>query len=173
MSDEQKNGDEPQDPGGVGGDADEYPLIGKTKVSRLERMAIHQRFPISEKEARAVIARQIKDAIDPGNTPRECNSAARAVFQAMAINQADEHKQQPGELNINLGTGIRIIEDRNWYGNFDRLLPSPLQHQIKILMDPARFKVVVAGRRWGKTGTALQAAVRSHGCQSFAPSKSE
>ena len=55
MSDEQKNGDELQNPGGAGGDADEYPLIGKTKASRIERMAIRQRFPISEQEARAVI----------------------------------------------------------------------------------------------------------------------
>ena len=120
MSDEQKNGDEPQDPGGAGGDADEYPLIGKTKASRIERMAIRQRFPISEKEARAVIARQIKDATDPGNTPREANSAARAVFQAMVINQTDEHKQQPDEVNINM-QGVRILEDDNWYGNRERL----------------------------------------------------
>jgi len=38
-----------------------------------------------------------------------------------------------------------------------------MAHQIPILLDPARFKVVVAGRRWGKTGTALQAAIRGHG----------
>ena len=84
-------------------------------------MAIHQRFPISEREARAVIARQIKDATDLGNTPREANSAARAVFDAMRINQADEHKQQPDEVNMNLHSGVRIVEDRDWYGNSDRI----------------------------------------------------
>ncbi len=102
MVEESKQPETPQNAGGAGGDAEEYPLIGKTKASRIERMAIHQRFPISEQEARAVIARQIKDAIDKGNTPREANSAARAVFQAMAINQSDEHKAQPDNLNINV-----------------------------------------------------------------------
>lgn len=42
-------------------------------------------------------------------------------------------------------------------------LPKALPHQLPILLDPARFKVVVCGRRWGKTATGLLATVRGHG----------
>ena len=85
-------------------------------------MAINQRFPISEQEARAVIARQIKIAIDPETPNRQATSAARAVIAVVGQNQLDEHKLQPGEININLNGGVRIVEDDDWYGNRDRLL---------------------------------------------------
>jgi predicted phage terminase large subunit-like protein len=42
-------------------------------------------------------------------------------------------------------------------------LPKPLPYQIPILLDPARFKVICCGRRWGKTATGLQMILRGHG----------
>jgi hypothetical protein len=42
-------------------------------------------------------------------------------------------------------------------------LPLALPHQVPILLDPARFKVIVCGRRWGKTALGLMAAVKGHG----------
>lgn len=42
-------------------------------------------------------------------------------------------------------------------------LPNPLPHQIDVLRDPARFKVVVCGRRWGKTIAGLIAVIEGHG----------
>lgn len=101
MSDSNGHSEDPAQ--GAGGDS-EYPLIGETKEARLERRVLdaklRQRIPISAEELRAVIARQIKDAIDPHSTKREANSAARAVFSAVAINQADEHKDKPDRLLI-------------------------------------------------------------------------
>jgi predicted phage terminase large subunit-like protein len=38
-----------------------------------------------------------------------------------------------------------------------------LDHQKPLLLDPARYKVVVCGRRWGKSALALMAALRGHG----------
>jgi len=43
------------------------------------------------------------------------------------------------------------------------LLPAPMPHQIPILSDPSRFKILVCGRRWGKTTLGLIAAVAGHG----------
>lgn len=43
------------------------------------------------------------------------------------------------------------------------ILPYPLDHQIRVLLDPARFKVLVAGRRWGKTVMGLIMVVTGHG----------
>src|SRR5487761_710096 len=45
----------------------------------------------------------------------------------------------------------------------DLRLPKPLTHQLPVLLSPARFKLVVCGRRWGKTALALMALVRGHG----------
>lgn len=43
------------------------------------------------------------------------------------------------------------------------VLPAPLAHQMAVLRDPARVKVVVCGRRWGKTTAGLLATVEGHG----------
>lgn len=42
-------------------------------------------------------------------------------------------------------------------------LPSPREHQIPELLSPARFKVSVHGRRWGKSIMGLIACVAGHG----------
>lgn len=42
-------------------------------------------------------------------------------------------------------------------------LPTPLEHQRKLILDPARFKLALCGRRWGKTGAALMMSMRGHG----------
>ena len=42
-------------------------------------------------------------------------------------------------------------------------LPRPLEHQLEILTDPARNKVVICGRRWGKTMLGLIAVIEGHG----------
>lgn len=39
------------------------------------------------------------------------------------------------------------------------LLPTPLPHQAEVLHNPARFKVLACGRRWGKTALGLMAVV--------------
>ncbi len=43
------------------------------------------------------------------------------------------------------------------------LLPEPLLHQLDVLRDPARIKVVVCGRRWGKSLAGLIACIEGHG----------
>ncbi len=43
------------------------------------------------------------------------------------------------------------------------VLPRPLVHQLPVLLHPARNKVVVCGRRWGKTTAGLIAVVDGHG----------
>ncbi|MCA9315999.1 MAG: phage terminase large subunit [Planctomycetes bacterium] len=43
------------------------------------------------------------------------------------------------------------------------LLPQPLPHQLDVLRHPARLKVVVCGRRWGKSLLGLIACVEGHG----------
>lgn len=42
-------------------------------------------------------------------------------------------------------------------------IPQPEERQIEVLNDPAQFKIIAAGRRWGKTVTGLIAAVIGHG----------
>lgn len=42
-------------------------------------------------------------------------------------------------------------------------LPKAMDHQIDVLLSPARFKVVAAGRRWGKTAMGLMMTVKGHG----------
>ena len=42
-------------------------------------------------------------------------------------------------------------------------LPKALPHQRRVLLSSARHKVVVCGRRWGKTGTGLLATIKGHG----------
>ena len=42
-------------------------------------------------------------------------------------------------------------------------LPKPLEHQQPILADPARFKLLACGRRWGKTILSLIAMILGHG----------
>lgn len=42
-------------------------------------------------------------------------------------------------------------------------VPWPLPHQLPILRDPHRHKRVICGRRWGKTGAGLIAAIVGHG----------
>ena len=44
-------------------------------------------------------------------------------------------------------------------------LPRPLPHQLSALFSPARYKVLVCGRRWGKTALGLIATVSGHGPQ--------
>lgn len=42
-------------------------------------------------------------------------------------------------------------------------LSTPLPHQVEVLRHPARSKVVVCGRRWGKTRGGQLACVEGHG----------
>src|SRR4051812_43082389 len=42
-------------------------------------------------------------------------------------------------------------------------LPDALPHQIPVLMSPARKKIVICGRKWGKTPLGLLACLRGHG----------
>lgn len=42
-------------------------------------------------------------------------------------------------------------------------LSEPMAHQLEVLRHPARNKVVVCGRRWGKTRTGQLACVEGHG----------
>lgn len=42
-------------------------------------------------------------------------------------------------------------------------LPRAMEHQRSILLSPARFKVVICGRRWGKTAIGLMATLKGHG----------
>lgn len=43
------------------------------------------------------------------------------------------------------------------------VLPEPMAHQQEVLLDPARFKVLICGRRWGKTDLGTIAACVGHG----------
>ncbi len=42
-------------------------------------------------------------------------------------------------------------------------LPKPLPHQLSVLLNPARHKVVICGRRWGKTALGLMSTIKGHG----------
>ena len=42
-------------------------------------------------------------------------------------------------------------------------VPRPLPHQIEVLNNPARFKLLGCGRRWAKSSAGLQMIVRGHG----------
>lgn len=42
-------------------------------------------------------------------------------------------------------------------------LPRVLDHQRDLLLSPARFKLAVCGRRWGKTTAGMLAAIKGHG----------
>jgi phage terminase large subunit-like protein len=42
-------------------------------------------------------------------------------------------------------------------------LPRPLPHQLPVLVNPKRFKMIVCGRRWSKTGLSLIASIQGHG----------
>ncbi len=63
-------------------------------------------------------------------------------------------RERKGTQRAASGSGPRTVTVR---------VPSPLPHQRPILDSPARFKVVVAGRRFGKTLTSLIACVEGHG----------
>lgn len=114
MSDVQKNG-EPPESVGAGGD-----FTGVTKMDRMEQQAIRQRWPIPEECREPIINRVISRLNDSEISDRDFNQTFNALLKAEAQNQADEHKQQPDEVNINLTGGVRIVEDDNWYGNSDR-----------------------------------------------------
>lgn len=43
------------------------------------------------------------------------------------------------------------------------VIPAPLEHQVPILSDYHRFKIIVAGRRFGKTMLGLMAVLGGHG----------
>jgi len=42
-------------------------------------------------------------------------------------------------------------------------LPRVMDHQRAVVLSPARFKVIVCGRRWGKTAIGLMMTLRGHG----------
>ena len=44
-------------------------------------------------------------------------------------------------------------------------LPEPLPHQLPILESPARKKIVICGRKWGKTPLGMIACLQGHGPQ--------
>lgn len=116
MSDEQK---QPVDPESNGGSGDVY--SEGVKRDRMERKAIKQRWPFPEKYREPIMKRAITKLIDPNTSDRNFNQTFNALLRAEAQNQADEHKQQPDEVNINLTGGVRIMTDKDWYGNSDRL----------------------------------------------------
>ncbi len=120
MSNEQKNGDEPESEGGLGGDVYSEGI----KRERIENTAIKQRWPIPEKYREPIMNRAITKLLDKDTSARDFNQTLNAILRADALNQADEHKQQPDELNINL-EGVQIVLDRDWYGNAHRLPPLP------------------------------------------------
>lgn len=41
-------------------------------------------------------------------------------------------------------------------------LPRLLEHQLPVYRDPSRFKLLVCGRRWGKTALGLYSVIRGH-----------
>lgn len=45
------------------------------------------------------------------------------------------------------------------------VLPYPMEHELPMLLSPARNKVLICGRRWGKDKVGLIAAVEGHGPQ--------
>ena len=97
MVDEAKQPAEEPESVGVGGN-----LIGDTKESRIERAAIKQRWPIPEKYREPIMNRAMKKLLDEETSDRDFNQTLNAILKAEAQNQADEHKQQPDEVNVNI-----------------------------------------------------------------------
>lgn len=59
--------------------------------------------------------------------------------------------------------GSRLRRGRISTGRPKLVLPRPMLHQVKVLASPARFKMSVCGRRWGKTACGLMALLAGHG----------
>jgi hypothetical protein len=117
MSDSNGNGEQPQN----GEERGEGGLVERRDAA-IEERAISQRWPIPEKYREPIMKKAIAKLIDPNTSDRNFNQTLNALLKAEAQNQADEHKQQPDQIDINLtGNGIRIIEDDDWYGNRERL----------------------------------------------------
>ena len=116
MSDEQKQSDSSEFDGGSG---DVY--SEGIKRDRIERQAIRQRWPVPERYREPIMNKAIIKLLDKNTSIRDFNQTLNALLRAEAQNQTDEHKQQPDQIDINLTGGVRIVTDRDWYGNSDRI----------------------------------------------------
>ena len=85
-------------PTGVGGP--DYPLASQTKIDRLERRALNQRWPITEEQRRRAIERQVEIATSSGSSNREATSAAACLVKMEQQNQNDD---TPGLAGSNTG----------------------------------------------------------------------
>ena len=58
-----------------------------------------------------------------------------------------------------------VVEEQTIEGGTDRtvLLTEPMPHQQSLILSPERFKVLICGRRWGKSTVARVMAVAGHG----------
>jgi len=61
--------------------------------------------------------------------------------------------------------GVKVREDGDEMVRLDLPVKLPLarEYQRRILEDPARFKLLICGRRWGKTKLGMMAACQGHG----------
>lgn len=110
---------------GLGGvcPSDNYPVIGR-EARLLARAA---KWNVKPEYREAILKRQLKDAINPGSTPRDANRAAKFVLEAdkldTTIEMSDKGQPQGTTINIqnNGGPGVQVNYDGNWYGNENRL----------------------------------------------------
>ena len=95
-----KNESPPVDsPTGVGGP--DYPLANQTKIDRLERRALNQRWPITKEQRRKVIERQVEIATSSGSSNREATASAICLAKMEGQNQNDD--DAPGLADSNTG----------------------------------------------------------------------
>lgn len=98
----------------------DYTTKDPKAFSKLERMALRQRWDIPPEQLKGVIDRQCEIATSPETPNREATSAAKAVIQAVGQNQKDEHEllkrfteHRVAELDqvaIELGLDESIVE---------------------------------------------------------------
>jgi hypothetical protein len=94
-----------------------------TRDTRLVESAIRGRWDIPP-EAFTDVPREMHEVItDDDASPRNKIAATRALALMHGQNQADEHKRQADEVlhHIEGKVGIRVLIDKNFYGNADRL----------------------------------------------------
>ena len=83
-------------------------LITPSKMDRLERQAIRQRWPIPDRFRKPMIDRQVAISIDPKISPRDATQAFKAVLAADGQN-LEEEKIAAGLLGMPIEP-ITIIE---------------------------------------------------------------
>ena len=85
--------------------------LTKRQETKLEAMAIRNRWPVDSDYREGVIRRLLKIVLDPESKPRDVTQAAKAIVAADKINLDDEKKDIPIEHHHTGAIDIRQVLD--------------------------------------------------------------